>query len=43
VNCRYLLACNAHGEYPTKFNGGLFTFDVSPISDGKDMIVTGSQ
>ncbi len=29
---RYLLGCNAYGEYPTKFNGGLFTFDVSPIS-----------
>jgi hypothetical protein len=28
---RYALACNAYGEYPTKFNGGLFTFDVSPI------------
>ncbi|MDE5750725.1 MAG: hypothetical protein K2H87_08175, partial [Duncaniella sp.] len=24
---RYMLGCNAHGEYPTKFNGGLFTFD----------------
>ena len=24
---RYMLACNAIGEYPTKFNGGLFTFD----------------
>jgi len=24
---RYQLACNAFGEYPTKFNGGLFTFD----------------
>lgn len=24
---RYLLACNAYGEYPTKFNGGLFTVD----------------
>lgn len=24
---RYLLACNAFGEYPTKFNGGLFTVD----------------
>jgi hypothetical protein len=22
---RYMLACNAHGEWPTKFNGGLFT------------------
>ncbi|MDR0541207.1 MAG: DUF5703 domain-containing protein [Dysgonamonadaceae bacterium] len=24
---RYMLACNAMGNYPTKFNGGLFTFD----------------
>ncbi len=24
---RYMLACNAYGTYPTKFNGGLFTFD----------------
>jgi len=24
---RYMLACNAYGSYPTKFNGGLFTFD----------------
>lgn len=24
---RYQLACNAHGSCPTKFNGGLFTFD----------------
>lgn len=24
---RYMLACNAYGKYPTKFNGGLFTTD----------------
>lgn len=24
---RYMLGCNAGGSYPTKFNGGLFTFD----------------
>lgn len=24
---RYMLACNAYGDYPTKFNGGLFTYD----------------
>ena len=24
---RYMLGCNAQGEYPTKFNGGLFTYD----------------
>lgn len=24
---RYMLGCNAHSQWPTKFNGGLFTFD----------------
>lgn len=24
---RYMLGCNAFGTYPTKFNGGLFTYD----------------
>jgi hypothetical protein len=24
---RYMLGCNAYSEYPTKFNGGLFTVD----------------
>ena len=24
---RFMLGCNARGEWPTKFNGGLFTFD----------------
>lgn len=24
---RYMLGCNAYGDSPTKFNGGLFTFD----------------
>lgn len=24
---RYMLGCNAYGKYPTKSNGGLFTFD----------------
>ena len=24
---RYMLGCNAFGKYPTKFNGGLFTYD----------------
>ena len=24
---RYMLGCNAYSEYPTKFNGSLFTFD----------------
>jgi hypothetical protein len=26
---RYMLGCNVFGNYPTKFNGGLFTFDPS--------------
>lgn len=29
---RYMLGCNAYGEYPTKFNGGLFTVDPSLCS-----------
>lgn len=29
---RYQLGCNAYGKLPTKFNGGLFTFDPSLIS-----------
>jgi hypothetical protein len=33
---RYMLACNALGEWPTKFNGGLFTVD--PVyTDGKEL------
>jgi hypothetical protein len=28
---RYMLGCNAKGEYPTKFNGGLFTYDPALI------------
>jgi len=28
---RYMLGCNAYGQYPTKFNGGLFTFDPSLV------------
>ena len=28
---RYQLGCNARGEYPTKFNGGNFTFDPSLV------------
>ncbi|MCA5004743.1 DUF5703 domain-containing protein [Sphingobacterium bovistauri] len=30
---RYMLACNAYGDYPTKFNGGLFTYDPSSINN----------
>lgn len=29
---RYQLGCNAFGEYPTKFNGGNFTFDPSLVN-----------
>ncbi len=28
---RYQLGCNAYGSYPTKFNGGLFTYDPSLV------------
>ncbi len=28
---RYMLGCNAYGAYPTKFNGGLFTFDPDAV------------
>ncbi|PCG95933.1 hypothetical protein PENOC_075280 [Penicillium occitanis (nom. inval.)] len=29
---RYMMACNAKGKYPTRFNGGLFTFDPYYVS-----------
>ena len=29
---RYQLGCNAYGKWPTKFNGGLFTFDPVYVS-----------
>jgi hypothetical protein len=35
---RYMLGCNAYGQYPTKFNGGLFTYD--PIYVNKDLTYT---
>lgn len=35
---RYMLGCNAYGEYPTKFNGGLFTYD--PVFTNKAMAYT---
>jgi len=35
---RYMLACNAYGKYPTKFNGGLFTVD--PVYTNKDRAFT---
>ena len=29
---RYMLGCNAYGKEPTKFNGGLFTFDPQHVN-----------
>ncbi len=31
---RYQLGCNAYGQYPTKFNGGLFTYDPEYMDSG---------
>jgi hypothetical protein len=30
---RYMLACNTFGSYPTKFNGGLFTYDPAFVNN----------
>lgn len=30
---RYMLGCNYYGSYPTKFNGGLFTFDPEYVDE----------
>jgi hypothetical protein len=30
---RYMLGCNAYGQWPTKFNGGLFTFDPRYVNE----------
>lgn len=30
---RYMLGCNAYGKEPTKFNGGLFTFDPHHVKE----------
>ncbi len=30
---RYQLGCNAYGKWPTKFNGGLFTFDPAFVDE----------
>src|SRR5690606_32950852 len=30
---RYMLGCNRTGEYPTKFNGGLFIYDPGFVRD----------
>ena len=33
---RYMLGCNARGQWPTKFNGGLFTFDPEYVNDAPE-------
>ncbi|GHT58018.1 hypothetical protein AGMMS50239_01640 [Bacteroidia bacterium] len=33
---RYMLACNASGDYPTRFNGGLFTYDPAFVDSIRD-------
>ena len=33
---RYMLGCNAYGQWPMKFNGGLFTFDPEYAEPAKD-------
>lgn len=38
---RYMLACNAYGDYPTKFNGGLFTFD-APFTPINGQVINGT-
>ncbi len=33
---RYMLGCNAKGQWPTKFNGGLFTFDPEYVNQADE-------
>ena len=33
---RYMLGCNARGQWPTKFNGGLFTFDPEYVNTAEE-------
>ena len=33
---RYMLGCNARGGWPTKFNGGLFTFDPEYVNPAEE-------
>lgn len=33
---RYMLGCNAYGHWPSKFNGGLFTFDPVYVEQAGD-------
>lgn len=38
---RYQLGCNAYGKWPTKFNGGLFTYDPENIEGTPDFRLWG--
>ena len=33
---RYMLGCNSRGQWPTKFNGGLFTFDPEYVNQAPE-------
>ena len=33
---RYMLGCNSRGQWPTKFNGGLFTFDPEYVNSAEE-------
>lgn len=33
---RYMLGCNSHSQWPTRFNGGLFTFDPVFVDAGSN-------
>ena len=33
---RYMLGCNSRGQWPTKFNGGLFTFDPEYVNQADE-------
>ena len=33
---RYMLGCNSRGQWPTKFNGGLFTFDPEYVNPSEE-------
>lgn len=37
---RYMLGCNARGEWPTKFNGGLFTFDPEYVNKEAEYLLS---
>lgn len=37
---RYMLGCNSKGQWPTKFNGGLFTFDPEYVEKAEEYRLT---